>query len=287
MKFRALELSKSETEKIGPVNQCIYCGISNEDLTDEHIIPYAISGNSAILLKSSCTKCARIIQIYEQNVLRNQLGQFRYRIQAPSRNKRNRPTHQYLDFIEVNRSLQAVRNLGKRKFRITDLPISLSVWNLCPPRILGEQSSDADHFGHPWVSIEENLDHKLHAIKIARQVARETKSEHVAIKVNTICRDDFLRFLAKTAHAFAIFELGLGSFKPTLQDIILNKSHNLDMFIGGTELNPLIPYNPSNTIELTVGTVGFGPAKGYTAVYIRLYPILGTPPHIVIVGQPH
>ena len=123
-------------------------------------------------------------------------------------------------------------------------------------------------------------------MRLAREVAEETGAVHVAVKVDTINREDFLRFLVKTAHAYAVFEKGLEAFRPLTADLVLNRDNDLAKYVGGGPINPEYESSPSSMTELSVGVVKDGPAAGYTAVYIRLYPLLGTPPHVVIVGEP-
>ena len=266
--------------------RCIYCGDNEGKLTDEHVIPYALGAHTAIFEKASCVACAQTIQKYEQRILRSQLGVFRARIDAPTRNRKDRPTHQDLHFIEVDRDGRQIRDLGNRSFSIDDTPLNLCVWQLAPPRILGEQRTEEEHVGQPWASIAQSVSQKALAMRLAREVAEETGAEHVAIKVDTINRDDFLRFLVKTAHAYAVFEKGLGSFRSLTTDIILNRDDNLAQYIGSSPINPEYESSLSNMTELGLGVVKDGPAAGYTAVYIRLYPMLGTPPHVVVVGEP-
>jgi len=121
---------------------------------------------------------------------------------------------------------------------------------------------------------------------LARKVAEETGAEHVAIRIDRIDREDFLRFLVKTAHAYAVFEKGLEAFEPLTTELILCRDDNLAQYIGGSPINPDYESCSASMTELSIGTVKDGPAAGYTAVYIRLYPVLGTPPHVVVVGKP-
>jgi hypothetical protein len=121
---------------------------------------------------------------------------------------------------------------------------------------------------------------------LAGKVAKEAGAEHVALKVDEINREDFLRFLVKTAHAYAVFEQGLDAFRPLTTGLILSRDNDLAQYIGCSPINPEYESNPANMSELSVGVVKDGPAAGYTAVYIRLYPLLGTPPHAVVVGAP-
>lgn len=286
MKLHTYNLELRDTVKKPTPGRCIYCGNDRGELTDEHVIPYALGGNTAIFKKASCVVCAKTIQKYEQRILRGQLGVFRARIGAPTSNPKGRRTHQDIHFVEVDTSGQQIRDLGSRTFAIEEAPLNLCVWQLAPPRVLGQMRTEQEHIGRPWASISYSETQTALAKRLARAVAEETGAEHVAIKIDTINREDFLRFLVKTAHAYAVFEKGLNAFRPLTTDLILCRDDDLAQYVGGGPVNPHYESSPANMTELSIGVVKDGPAAGYTAVYIRLYPILGTPAHVVIVGEP-
>src|SRR3546814_20200040 len=94
MRLDVHELYKSENIRLPPPGQCIYCGNSKSNLRHEHVIPYALAANTMILEKSCCETCQNVIQRYEQEVLKKQLGVFRTQVDAPSRSrKKDRITH--------------------------------------------------------------------------------------------------------------------------------------------------------------------------------------------------
>ena len=77
-----------------------------------------------------------IIQRYEQEVLKKQLGTFRLQVDAPSRTKRkDRPTNVELPFVEVDDRRAFVRDLGSRSFSFNDAPLILNLWQLPEPRL--------------------------------------------------------------------------------------------------------------------------------------------------------
>lgn len=153
MELQIYDMELRETVRKPSPGRCIYCGDHRSALTDEHVVPYALGAHTTIFEKASCVACAQTIQIYEQRVLRGQLGIFRARIDAPTRNRKDRPTHQDLRFVEVDRNGSQIRDLGSKSVAIDDAPLNLSVWELAPPRILGEQRAEQDHVGRPWASI--------------------------------------------------------------------------------------------------------------------------------------
>lgn len=70
------------------INQCIYCG-STEELTDEHTIPYALWGKW-VLRRASCKRCAVRTSQFELSVARMVLNDFRQSLKAPSRSARKK-----------------------------------------------------------------------------------------------------------------------------------------------------------------------------------------------------
>src|SRR3546814_12589159 len=88
MRLDVHELYKSENIRLPPPGQCIYCGNSKSNLRHEHVIPYALAANTMILEKSCCETCQNVIQRYEQEVLKKQLGVFRTQVDAPSRSRK-------------------------------------------------------------------------------------------------------------------------------------------------------------------------------------------------------
>ena len=282
MKLQTFEMEKGDGKRIPSPGCCIYCGAKDVKLTDEHVVPYALGGNTAVFEKACCITCQRVIQPYEQRILRGQLGAFRSRIDAPTRNPKDRPTTTELRFIEVDGNGNPLRHLCTKSVPVQDAPLSFGVWDLAPPRILGEGTTEAQHMGQPWAYYHGEV-----SMRWLDVVRGETGcTGHVAVKLTTVNREDFLRFIAKTAHAFAVAELGVDSFLPLVADLILCRDNDLAEYVGGDPSPSLKDSNPANMSELTVGTVKTEPAGGYTAVRIRLYPLLGTPAHVVIVGAP-
>jgi hypothetical protein len=69
-----------------PVGRCIYCGTAEGELSDEHIIPYAIGG-TAILADASCFACAKVTSHIENECLNKMLKAARTQLGMRSRRK--------------------------------------------------------------------------------------------------------------------------------------------------------------------------------------------------------
>jgi len=66
------------------VGQCIYCGVSNTPLSNEHAVPYTLNG-TWILEKASCASCATITSRFELNVMRGFLQYARAALKLKTR----------------------------------------------------------------------------------------------------------------------------------------------------------------------------------------------------------
>jgi hypothetical protein len=76
--------------RVRPVGLCIYCG-SAENLSDEHVVPFALGGN-AILPKASCSRCSAITSEFERKVLRGFILEARTAGGFPTRRPKERPS---------------------------------------------------------------------------------------------------------------------------------------------------------------------------------------------------
>ncbi|CAM5380668.1 hypothetical protein FALB51S_01885 [Frigidibacter albus] len=260
---------------------CIYCDATDVELTDEHVVPYALGANAQVLLKSCCKTCQGIIQPYEQRVLRNQLGDFRAQIGAPTRRKKARRKEIVYDFVELDTSGTFIRNLQSLSVPIAEAPVALHLWASPPPRISLIGSFNVG-IGRLWSYCEED------ALKaMSRRVGKETGAKHVAVRTGDINREDYLRSLAKTGHAFACAVLGPGAFEPLLLDVILCRSDDVSMYVGDLPEPETIVENPAHTLQIFLGVPEVGPVAGYIVVRIQLYPGFSSPVHIIVVGRPN
>lgn len=82
---QTVELEAPPKLQLRPVNRCIYCA-GEVDLSDEHIIPYGLSGDD-VLPKASCKACATQTGRFEQKVLRGPLRAARIFRRLKSRTK--------------------------------------------------------------------------------------------------------------------------------------------------------------------------------------------------------
>lgn len=94
------------SHRFDPVGECVYCGAVDE-LTDEHIIPYALGGN-LILPQASCKPCAAMTSRIERKVLRGFMHEARLAGNFPSRRKKNQPKALRTKLIAKDESVREV-----------------------------------------------------------------------------------------------------------------------------------------------------------------------------------
>ncbi|KJS20640.1 MAG: hypothetical protein VR78_01265 [Hoeflea sp. BRH_c9] len=281
MRVDEFDLEQREKAPIAPSpGKCIYCYeiLPPEELTDEHVIPYALAADTLIFEKSCCTVCQKEITRYEQNVLRHQLGAFRAQVDAPTRKKKDRIREVVIHFIEVDDEANKIRDLGERTIPIERAPLIINLWQSPPARILEETVSRPDQ---PWTYFVES---EVNALN--KQVREETGANHVAMSLGNVNKVKYQRFLAKTAHAFVSAKIGPDAFEPFLTDIILNRSDDVGLYVGDMPGVHEFAENPENTLQMSMGRLTTGPAAGSIAVYFQLYPSIKSPAHVIIVGKP-
>lgn len=185
-----------------------------------------------------------------------------------------------MHFLEVDAQGRPVRDLGHRVVPLGEAPLAISLWSSPMPRLLDPTASDGS-LGQPWSWYDK------HAVaEIARQVAKETRAQHVAAKIGEVNRIHYLRSLAKTAHAYAAATIGLEAFEPLLPDLILGRRDDVETFVGDVpHENPFEP-DDLQTLQIAIGEATHGPAAGYLIAHIVLYPSLNSPAHAVILGRP-
>lgn len=277
------DIDDSPARRLPSPQRCIYCGESGAKLTEEHVIPFAIGKNATILEGACCDVCQRIIQPYEQEVLKKQLGTFRAMTGAPTRNKKDLPKFINLPLVEFDEHGGFVRDLGIREIPIDEGPLILNLWQSPPPRILGESINPADAGGRPWWYVENSR-----AVPILQKAAGELGAAMIGIKRSKVNRLCYLRWLAKTAHAFVAAELGIDAFEPLLTDLILNRSDDVGQFVGDMAGVASLEGPTGHSFKITLGETPaeLGPAGGLIVVFMQLWAELGSPPHLIVVGRP-
>src|ERR1035437_1283626 len=257
-----------------PAGICIYCG-SKENLSDEHIVPYALGGRW-ILPQASCAGCSAITKTFEQTCLRTILGLLRMYFGFPTRRRKERPKTLRL---KVKYNLEG--DWSEVDYSQKDYPflITFPHYNL-PNEISGVvadgvRNSSARTFWIRGANLGQNIQTRLEQICQQLQVA-------AVMPTANFHTHEFCLMLAKIAHAFAAAELGVHAFQPFVTNMILNTdTSNAARCIGG-----LVAAEPlsKNLHEVSFDSkVSINPE--IIAVRIRLLAVFEAPTYYVAVGK--
>ncbi|ACY49020.1 hypothetical protein [Rhodothermus marinus] len=200
----------------GPIGYCIYCGAKN-DLSDEHILPFGLSG-TAKLLKSTCNKCAKITGMIEQDVLRGPLWAVRILLNLKSRTKHKEAPEKYpLSIIRKNK--KEIVYLPLKEY-----PVLLHFPIFSPPGFLQpENYSGGIHLeGVITISFGPSIDEVMRKLKTSKI---EIEQSHKPIS--------FARMIAKIAYAMAAAENQLSLLKEvTVRSAILGETDDIGRWVG-------------------------------------------------------
>jgi hypothetical protein len=278
-------MTPSEVIRYDPVGVCIYCGSKDCKLTDEHIIPYALSGTSTFLLpESSCKKCNKIInEQIEEILLRKLFGYTRIAFDMPSRDKRKKqkkkspPTQVRVQFYFPDGSI------GDGEVLISELPRHINLIEYESPGIMVNSRLDFDKVKSILIELHRTEEEETALIKkygtssfrVGPPTLRATGAAHPV---------RFARFLAKMAHGYAVAILGIRGFVPILQEFILGRNPEGIHYVG------CLPSEPPNAQQTTLHELNLShnvPGLGsYVAVRIRLFASFpATPVYCVVVGR--
>ena len=244
---------------------CIYCGATDVELSNEHIVPYSLGG-SHVLRKASCARCADITKRFEQKVARGLWGQARTAFDAPSRRKSQRK--QKLEMSDPNS--------GGRKFAIpaAEFPAGLVFYKMGQAGLLQGLAPDID-ISDNWQLVVIDDDQRRENF-LAKYPERELiiGFQHVP--------HDFGRLLAKIGYGQVLTDLDPGDFRPLCLPYILGHRPNISYIVGGTYEDQ----EPLRDTGYTLETTGFAIADRFMLVaQIRLYSNTAAPAYHVVVGD--
>ncbi len=255
-----------------PVGICIYCSATGVKLSIEHIIAESLGGMLE-LPEGSCEACAK------------ETGRF----EGESAGKLFKPIRRQLGYPQKNRGSKRRAQTKAEVFRVTingktvDVPIAelpgmlVSFRYEFPGALLGLDPVERTITGMVSLVTLPEFQERYDRL-CAKHGAREA-----AIHVNGDS-EMVAQLLAKTAHAYAVAELGIDGFKPYLVDAILGKESalkTLGHFVGSSVVESPIG---TDLHEIGIDTTGLG-GERLVVVRIQLFANRGFPVHYVVVGE--
>lgn len=261
------------SKSASPVGQCIYCGSEQNPLSDEHVVPYGLSG-TFVLPKSSCRSCAQATSQLEMRLLRGHWWPYRQFLGLKSRRSKQALPDLRVTIEGANgESMPASLPMAKHSFAM--------VFRLAPPTILSGTVSTEIPFATE--AFMRTLGPMPGAVRVGGKVHRLTPDEKLNIPVNFYA-PDLCRFLAKVAHSYAIYRPGLAACEEYfLPRFILGEEAGAMTYVGGASSSVLGSRLPGNGTHALLDRMQ-GP---FLSVYIQLFRHEGDPPPIyeVVVGR--
>jgi hypothetical protein len=244
-----------------PLNRCAYCP-STDNLSTEHIISFGLGGE-LILPKSSCDTCRKATSKVEDFVLRRYLCALRSYLSLPSRKPQHRPDGYKLKLRRGGHS-------WVRKVKLSEHPGTVRFVMFDPPGRIAGRPPDQPTFSIRLIEANIFPDWEQRLIRLGADAAEDK------VTMNAMA---LARMIAKTAHSFAVAELGHDSFEETYVDGLVRAEaadwnywvggypatreggaltlHELKFLRRGQELSVIVhlfmPYCPNDAYEVIVG----------------------------------
>ena len=251
---------------------CIYCSRQDE-LTDEHVVPYGLGGKS-VVRKASCAGCAAHTGAIEQRLLRGHWWPYRRRLGLSSRRPHEQPSHVAVKLLRASgEELSALLPIEQHNIAL--------IFQFDPPSILSGKTRPEPPFARGILA--KQLDHPPRtAVVDGKEIALQV-DDKVEMPVNLDVAD-FTRFLAKVAHSYAISRRGSKACSEYfLPPIILGSGDGALTYVGEASSAILGPLLPGSGLNVLMDRVN----GGYLSVYIQLFRDSGDPPPIyeAVVGR--
>jgi hypothetical protein len=256
-----------------PVGRCIYHdgGDWVGRLTLEHVIPEGLGGKLE-LPDATCDACAKITSAMEGQNAGRLFRPIRRQLNFPSkgRGKARREARRQEQFV--------VRIDGKKRYIPTaEYPgLLLSFVFPLPTALLGIQPDYRSFAGGVSLATLPGFGERLNALRTKYGQNVEFPNFGSAELVG--------RLLAKIGHAYAVAELGYGSFRPYLLGIIRDHDPMLMHHVVGSAVGELPAGDDLHEIAiLPPGQIG---DPKLVVVRVRLFAnVQGMPAHYVIAGE--
>ena len=252
---------------LGTIGKCIYCGESETNLSEEHIVPLGLGGIWT-LKQASCRKCRDITSGFELDVLRQTYLPVRAKMNLPTRHKDKRPD-----------TLPITIKKAKRKETI-NVPIEKHPTILLLPSFKDPAYIDKRKY-EKGIDLNGLYQYQFNYPTFkdfGRDIGADSVSETVTFR-GFKGGFSFARLLAKIAYGFAIAHFGIIIYSDNyLLPSILGQTDTIGKWVGSRNRQ----FNISDKLHEIILSV----KDGDIYCYIRLYANLKGlgPEYIVVVG---
>lgn len=262
----ALEMN-GPREELAKLVRCLYCPATElrpglgEPLSEEHFVTEGL-GSRLVLLEASCEKCAQQTNRFETIVLKHSLLAVRRKLRIRGKKRRRN---------EARFSVRVVDENGQEAVEWHTLDEHPTVMML-------------PHFDAPGILCGRPIGEGMPMTMFTRTFGDmdiTTARSILSPRVDTVA---LCQLLAKIAHGFAVWRLGLGGFSPTLLDLIQDDGEDPGLtryhWIGG-DMRTFAPVNTLHNLGWGVQRVD---GTYYLVVGVRLFSFLAGPVYDAVVG---
>ena len=258
----------------GAVGKCIYCGNADIGLSDEHIIPFGLSGEW-VRRDASCKTCADITSAIEGRVLRHHLIGPRAAMGLKTRRPDKRPTQ-----FEITR---ITYRDGKEVYEKISLPakgqlILLACPIFAPPRILTENYDEIPQKGISLIHWSCFIGGKRLNDFVAEHAIQGFADFDFDVTTHSA---DFALMIGKIAYSYVVASLGIDCLREDyFSPLLLGKTHDIGKFIGNAFT--IEEAKDSQSIHRIVIVQD----KDNTLIArVRLFAKIGAPEYLAVVGK--
>lgn len=276
MDLQSLNMDAGERQAFPSIGRCIYCGAGDVKLTDEHIVPYSLVGNTVLIKKAVCEPCRLITHAYEERVLLRMFGNLRIQMDTPSRRRRTRPSTLDHTFLLLDDQGEVIeRRVVTRPWDKS--PVACPGWQAPAPGYLQGWERGEEIMGRQWAYLGPGTSQFVDGVR-----AELGHQGPLAYRVGDVRARDYLRFIAKVTHAYAVALFGFDAFEHWLVPLIRCEDDAVSYLVGGCpEAEPPDPDGSAFKIDFGHPTDGFE----VLLARVRLFEFLGTPEHLIVVGR--
>jgi len=254
------------------IGRCVYCG-ATDDLSDEHVIPYGLSGDLK-LNDASCPRCRDVTSKLEGALLRGHWRAQRQYLGLKSR--RSKEVVPDLPVTVHTANGETVAALLPMKSQSIGLLFAFHAPTILDGRVTLDEPAASQVYLKAFADAPRDAIIGGVSVRLSPEDRLEIPVQHESANV--------CRFLAKLAHCYAISKRGLDAFSEFfLPEFILGKTAGIQTYVGGCERILVGPTLPGSALNVLMDRIN----GDFISVYIQLFRTPGDPPPIyeVVVGR--
>lgn len=260
-----MAVQRQPLKKFDPVNYCIYCNDRSDNLTDEHIVPFALGGNM-VLPKSSCKKCAAKTSAYEGKTCQETLKYIRLRYGFPTRRPKKKPKTINIGTIEEQ------GRIGHKKIPVEEYAIGAFLLNCEHAGIRLGTPPDEDVFRH---TVKCYPTDDLNKFK-----AKHNWDGKGTFRFHPV---DYAQTIIKMCYSYVVAHIGTELFIPICTNYIVSTDKNVSYVFGQVgENEPKKGITAAWNFEICIEKVH---EIAYIKCYFSMIPGMGTPIYEVFIGK--